>query len=449
MDSWRSTGENYQDGTASTRVNERKVLNYAEYNRLAYMLTNPYRSRVAGVPWTAVRPQIENIPDSRTRMTRRYAQRLIGQYGIKASSLAASNQVVPFEESTSLEIWRRWNSKVTPTAARGFVFSNLAMVGNVFLYLEKPKGKALPELHAFSGYQVRRSADNEHVELYRADQEMEPMFRIKSSEAQKFLKEIRIPSAMCMYSRTVGLGKSMALGFELEEAASRTQANRFDNNGAPGGIIQLEGASDAECEFLTEEYNAQRAEDRSNEYIFTRYGAKVAEFGGTIADLQLDETKQANQVAGQAASNVPDEIYGISSGSNRSTTYMARKHFWDNVVEPILSIVGEAVTQWLVPLVASEVDTSEPRDTIITYAGNGPEDREIQQKHLNRYPRLATVNEHRAMMGFAPWGPERGGDEPYEPPAAVNPGGPGSSMSELGDGEHEEKDKDGQSSDSE
>ncbi len=421
LDSWRSTGESYQSGSAESRVKEQKVLNYVEYNRLAYMLTNPYRSRVAKVPWTAVRPNIKKVPDATSRMTAKYAKRVMGRYGLKLAALTASNEVQPYEESLTLEIWRRWNSKTTPTAARGFLFTNLALVGNVFLYLHEEKKGVLPELHAFAGYQVRTSGDGEYVELYRADQEKEPMFRLTQAEADKRLREIRIPSAMCLYSRTVGLGKSMAAGFELEEAASRTQAIRFDNNGAPGGLVELQGASDAECEMLTEEYNQQRAEDRSNALIFTRYATKITEFGGSIADLQLDETKEWNQKAGQAASNIPDEIFGISSGSNRATSYMSRRHFWDNIVEPVLAIVGEAITQWLVPLVVNTVDNSEPRDVIITYAGAGPDDREIQQKHLAVYPELASKNEHRGMMGFAPWGPDRGGDEPFVPAMRATP----------------------------
>lgn len=374
------------------KIEGEKLLQYAEQNRLAYTLSQPFANRVAATGYQAFAPQERKAGDKVSR-------RIQGKAGFQAKSLQETGEVTEVPDSKALEIWRKFNSLITPKEGRSFIFQNLHLAGRVFLYLDVQKERAddgapLVELHAFPKHNVRQK-EGGGIELW-ADNADKPMF---DNVKPKLLWEVRRASPACLYSRSAAFGKAASYQLSVEEESSKTLANRYQNNGSVSKIVSLIGAIPAKVRRMADEFASTPATEKANRTYITDLDVKVQNLEEGIADLNLDSSRQNNERDARIAAGIPGEILGITENSNKATSHTASLHFWENVHEPALVLICESLTQWLVPLVA-ELFVGERDDLIISHTGHPPQDRELIAKVMLGAKTAFTKNEVRAFTGF-------------------------------------------------
>ncbi|QSQ17228.1 phage portal protein [Myxococcus landrumensis] len=201
-----------------------------------------------------------------------------------------------------------------------------------------------------------------------------------------------------------GSGAGMSLGDELDttEAISRATKATFERGGVPSAIVGVDSKGGAADELddavddLRKEFESQfSGPENAGRMWFTRGTASIAEVRVSFRELQTEELKKGLLDYIRQTYNVPPELVGDLSSSNRSTAEDAKYTLADFAVLPRLEFWRTWLQHCLVPLV--------DRDAILDYEDPRPQHWERVFRLMTTPPTQAfTWNEVRVLAGYQP-----------------------------------------------
>ncbi|QSQ19316.1 phage portal protein [Pyxidicoccus parkwayensis] len=209
-----------------------------------------------------------------------------------------------------------------------------------------------------------------------------------------------------------GAGRGMALGDQLDtlEAIDRAAKSTFDRGGLPTAVVGLdskredfeadEAADDLEKKFK-EEFSGPA---NAGKVWFAPAGVSLAQLAVNYRELQADELATSLRAYVRHTYNVPPELVGDTSSSNRSTSEAAKYHLAEYAVAPRLEFLLAWFQHRLVPLVDADV--------ILDYEDPRPQEFErVFRAMTTPITEAFTFNEARTFAGFQPL-PELGDKRP-------------------------------------
>ncbi|MBJ6762800.1 phage portal protein [Myxococcaceae bacterium JPH2] len=221
-----------------------------------------------------------------------------------------------------------------------------------------------------------------------------------------------------------GAGRGMALGDKLDtiEAIDKATKATFERGGIPTAVIGLgtkntddgsttsEAAADLEKRFAAEHQGPRNA----GKVWVAPTGVSLAQVQVNYRELQTKEIAAALRAYVRQAFNVPPELVGDLSSSNRSTSEAAKYHLAEYAIAPRLEFWRAFLQHRLVPLV--------DRGVILDYDDPRPQEWDRTFRAMTT-PAAEHVqfNEYRAFAGL-PALPELEGKRPGAMPGA-GPGG--------------------------
>lgn len=215
-----------------------------------------------------------------------------------------------------------------------------------------------------------------------------------------------------------GAGAGMALGDELDtsEAIARATKATFERGGIPSAIVGIDGGSggagsdmEEAVDDLRKDFESQFAKpENAGRMWFVRGKATIAEVRVSFRELQTEELKKGLLDYIRQTFNVPPELVGDLSASNRATSEDAKYTLADFAVLPRLEFWRTWFQHCLVPLV--------DRDAILDYEDPRPQQWERVFRLMTTAPTQAfTWNEVRVLAGYQP-DPELEGKRPLPLP---------------------------------
>ncbi|MBN8466174.1 phage portal protein [Corallococcus exiguus] len=200
-----------------------------------------------------------------------------------------------------------------------------------------------------------------------------------------------------------GAGAGMALGDELDtvEAISRATKATFERGGIPAAIVGVDSkASGADMEEVVEDLEKKYKESfagpgSAGKVWFAPAGVSLAQVQVNFRELQTEELKKGLYAFIRQTYNVPPELVGDLTSSNRSTAESAEYTLADFAVLPRLEFWRSWLQHCLVPLV--------DRDAILDYEDPRPQEFERVFRLMTTQPTEAfTYNEVRELAGYEP-----------------------------------------------
>lgn len=214
----------------------------------------------------------------------------------------------------------------------------------------------------------------------------------------------RRPKLIDPYGRGVGIGAALGDEISIDQQASQTQYAYFANGARPSILIGVEGASEddiiaAKAKWLQENQGPSRA--GSTHFYSGKINAQS--FGESLADMQMSQLRKEQRNTVIQGTGTPPEIMGILENSNRSTIDAADMFFRIFVLSPILDRLWYGFQYDILP------ETRGPKNLLVDYINQIPEDMETKIALLKIAPTIATVNEWRNLCGLpdVDWGKDR------------------------------------------
>ena len=190
-----------------------------------------------------------------------------------------------------------------------------------------------------------------------------------------------------------GSGLGMALGDELEiyEFASKHIKQFFFNHARPDLIISAEGMTQDDTTTLeTNWLNRLRGFLKNSKPFFINRKIDVHDLGsGNFQSMQMSDLRQSQRDTVAQVFNIPPEILGITTNSNRATSQSAERHLSKNVIEPRQMMIANTLQAMLVPQYDSRL--------ILGFVSQIPEDKDFQREVMAGTPSAFLVDEHRAL----------------------------------------------------
>ncbi|RKH03388.1 phage portal protein [Corallococcus sp. CA053C] len=200
-----------------------------------------------------------------------------------------------------------------------------------------------------------------------------------------------------------GSGAGMALGDELDtaEAISRATKATFERGGVPAAIVGVDSKTQgADMEEVVEDLEKKYKEafagpGSAGKVWFAPAGVSLAQVQVNFRELQTEELKKGIHDFIRQNYNVPPELVGDLSASNRSTAESAKYTLADFAVLPRMEFWRSWYQHCLVPLV--------DRDAILDYDDPRPQEFERTFRLMTTPPTEAfTFNEMRELVGYEP-----------------------------------------------
>ncbi|HZS63556.1 MAG TPA: phage portal protein [Xanthobacteraceae bacterium] len=197
--------------------------------------------------------------------------------------------------------------------------------------------------------------------------------------------------------------EAAAVAVDTHNAAAKWNKALLDNAARPSGALVYAGPegsvlSDNQYERLKRElednYEGSRNAGRP---LLLEGGLDWKPLSLSPKDMDFLEAKHtaAREIA--LAFGVPPMLLGIPGDNTYSNYQEANRVFWRQTVLPLANRFGAAFAQWLAPAFGRELRLEVDADRIDALAG----DRAALWQRVTNAPFL-TLNEQRAMTGFAP-----------------------------------------------
>lgn len=197
------------------------------------------------------------------------------------------------------------------------------------------------------------------------------------------------------YDRGSGLGDALADEVDIDEFITGHLKNWFFNGARPDYFLAAAGAAEEEIERLRADLeNGHRGPDKSHRpYVTNAADLKLQTIGQTFVEQQLAALRPWQRDIILQTLNIPPEILGILTNSNRSTIDAADFHYAKGVLVPRLEFISSQLQE----LAAVYGD-----DLVVTYPSPVAADKEFQLKAMTALPANYSKNEHRALAGMPP-----------------------------------------------
>ncbi|WP_141620091.1 phage portal protein [Myxococcus sp. AB036A] len=209
-----------------------------------------------------------------------------------------------------------------------------------------------------------------------------------------------------------GTGRGTALGDQLDTMEALDQATRatFERGGLPTAIVGLDSKRDdfegeEAADDLEKRYKAEfNGPANAGKVWFAPGGVTLAQVAVNYRELQAEELAKSLRGYVRQVYNVPPELVGDTSSSNRSTSEAAKYHLAEYAVAPRLEFLLAWFRHRLVPLVDADV--------ILDYEDPRPQELDrIFRAMTTPITEAFTFNEQREFAGYEPL-PELDGTRP-------------------------------------
>ena len=200
-----------------------------------------------------------------------------------------------------------------------------------------------------------------------------------------------------LYNR--GVGRGQALGNEIDTAESIQEARQatFARGGLPAAVVGIEGEEgEDQAEDLEKSYAERTGAPSSAGWVWFVSGkTSFSQIQQDFRALQMDESDKGLRDYFRQTYNVPPEIVGDLTASNRSTADAAKYTLAEYAVLPRLEFLRTEYQHRVVPLV-------DP-DAILEYADPRPHSWErMHQAMTSSYGPHVYMNEARELGGLPP-----------------------------------------------
>ncbi|MFP2961835.1 phage portal protein [Myxococcus sp. 1LA] len=213
-----------------------------------------------------------------------------------------------------------------------------------------------------------------------------------------------------------GAGRGVALGDQLDtmEAIDQATKSTFERGGMPTAIVGVDSKredfeGEEAAEDLEKRYKAEfNGPASAGKLWFAPAGVTIAQVAINYRELQADELAKSMRAYVRQVFNVPPELVGDTSSSNRSTSEAAKYHLAEYAVAPRLEFLLAWFQHCLVPLI--------DRDVILDYEDPRPQEFErIFRAMTTPIAEAFEFNEVRTFAGYEPL-PELAGKRPAPMP---------------------------------
>jgi len=199
-----------------------------------------------------------------------------------------------------------------------------------------------------------------------------------------------------------GVGRGIALGDELDtsEAIQRGRKVTFERGGLPAAVVGVEQGPDGDAglgggvEDLQKKYEESfTGPDNVAKVLFVTGKTTLSAVQQDFRALQMDEVEKGLRAYMRQCYNVPPELVGDLSSSNRSTADAAKYTLAQHATLPRLEFLRAWWALKLVPLV--------DRDAFLDYHDPRPQEFERVLKAMTAAPNPAFyMNELRELAGY-------------------------------------------------
>jgi HK97 family phage portal protein len=194
-----------------------------------------------------------------------------------------------------------------------------------------------------------------------------------------------------------GVGRGRAAGDELDsaEAIQRSVKASMERSGIPTAVVGVEAAVGADAEDAVEDlqkrYEAGFGRpEQAGKVLFVPHGVSLAEVKIDLRALQMAELDKGLRDFVRQIYNVPAELMGDLTSSNRSTSEEAKYTLAEYAVMPRLEFLRSELQHHLVPLVDS--------DALLEFDDPRPQSWERQHKAMtSAFHEGVYINEARAL----------------------------------------------------
>jgi HK97 family phage portal protein len=197
--------------------------------------------------------------------------------------------------------------------------------------------------------------------------------------------------------------EAAAIAVDTHNAAAAWNKALLDNSARPSGALVYAGPDGA---ILSEGQFERLKRELDDNYQGARHAGRPLLLEGgldwkpmsfTPKDMDFMEAKHtaAREIA--LAFGVPPMLLGIPGDNTYANYQEANRVFWRSTVLPLAGRFGAALTQWLAPVFGAGLRLVVDTDRIEALAA----DRAALWARVTAAPFL-TLNEKRAMVGFAP-----------------------------------------------
>jgi len=200
-----------------------------------------------------------------------------------------------------------------------------------------------------------------------------------------------------LYGR--GVGRGQALGNEIDTAESIQEARQatFARGGLPAAVVGVEGEdSEDAAEDLEKKYLDRSNNPTSAGWVwFVPGGVSLSQIQQDFRALQMDESEKGVRDLVRQSFNIPPELVGDLTASNRSTSESAKYTLAEYAVLPRLEFLRTEYQLRLVPLVDG--------DAVLDYQDPRPHSWERRHQAMtSSYGPHVFYNEARELAGLAP-----------------------------------------------
>jgi len=196
---------------------------------------------------------------------------------------------------------------------------------------------------------------------------------------------------------------------ELDQNAKKWNKNFFANGAIPSGNLTTDQQlNDDTLERLRKQFNeTYTGIDNAHKIMITEQGLKWDQIAPRQKEMDFVESRKFNRDEIISTLRVPKTILGITDEVNRANAESSEYVFAKWIIEPLLHMIDEKLTQMYLPFFPSS------DGLFIEHVSTVPEDKEIELKTketgINKW---MTVNEVRAKDGLPP---VENGDTIYMP----------------------------------
>lgn len=203
------------------------------------------------------------------------------------------------------------------------------------------------------------------------------------------------------HGRGVGRGKAMGEKLDASSAIDTATKAAFERGGIPAAVAGVDSKSDdvdvdEAIKDLQKRYEASfQSPENAGKVWFVPGGVSLAQVQVNFRELQMQEMDKALRDFVRQCFNVPPELVGDLTSSNRSTSEEAKYILAEYAVLPRLEFLRSELQHKLVPLVDA--------DAILEFEDPRPQSWERTFKVLTTPPaKHVGLNEYRVFGGLPP-----------------------------------------------
>lgn len=263
----------------------------------------------------------------------------------------------------------------------------LDLVGECLMLLERdPSGNIIAMYPISSEHIVQMPYKNNPYWRLRAGKEVISVYVTE-------VMYIKIPDMVNFYGR--GQGKAQALNDEISihELSGKQISQYFANNATPEYLIALEGAGKDQATRLRDNW-LNRNQGWVKRYLphFVSGKMTVQKLQSEFKDMELNNLRKDQKDNIMQYYQIPEELYGKSSNSNRATSYIAETNFAKQVLVPRLDLI----TMFFNHYIMTEYSGSKNIRIELKYRNPVPRDKEHEMNYMQRFQYAFSINEIRA-----------------------------------------------------